>query len=785
MKVKLTVFFFLFLIATAFVQNDADFIQTLTKKMQEYKLQNPHVKVFLFFNQNIYAAGDTAYFSAHFLSEDMNPIGGRQVVRVDLIDQFGKLVFFENIAVKEGKGYNQVAIPTELKAGIYQWVAYSDWMKNFDAEFYFRQDFLLVERNDLVPVKNDQVDLRFYPEGGSLISSIPNRVVAKSNSESHSPVRIMDQTGGEVTQIKFSENGLGYFNIVPTATSTYYAEVHHLDKIVRVNLPMAVPEGFSMMMSTLQDPVKVDLKTPRESKYRKDNLWLVVTARSEVYFSAPVRFDDRELITVQFPSKELPPGICNATLFSEQGVILAERLFLNHPTSEVKTTIAKSAQTYNTRSNVDLKVSLKDTLGNPLSGEFAISVYDKRFVGNQLGVPQIDQYLYVSSEIPEIKGNRSYSSEELDLLLITQKNKKLEWKAILEGKPKLTNSFKRLIQYSGRVVNKESEQPLPESHLSAYLQKSMMGYEAITRADGSFDLVFLFDFWNDDEIFYTVETKDGKALNAKVMWRMDSSSGVSLTPMTESLTANRYAEFTSRKKLMDKSYSFYGNSEILKKASLSENPNSDFEDELTGVDYSVKVDEYVVFPTMEELIREVVPSLLHRRIKGNSIVRVVLPDGAIPNEDPLYIIDGIMTKNTDYFLQLKPADIITIKVVRTINKLNRFGTMGRNGIVLIQTKGIDHNELKSKNTLISIKGLNKPAPFRILAHSISSDLRKPDFRSTLYWNPSVTTNSRGEGSINFSASDDVGCFLIRVQGITSDGRPFSKLDSIQLVFNKN
>lgn len=266
---------------------------------------------------------------------------------------------------------------------------------------------------------------------------------------------------------------------------------------------------------------------------------------------------------------------------------------------------------------------------------------------------------------------------------------------------------------------------------------------------------------------------------------MDSSSGVSLTPMTESLTANRYAEFTSRKKLMDKSYSFYGNSEILKKASLSENPNSDFEDELTGVDYSVKVDEYVVFPTMEELIREVVPSLLHRRIKGNSIVRVVLPDGAIPNEDPLYIIDGIMTKNTDYFLQLKPADIITIKVVRTINKLNRFGTMGRNGIVLIQTKGIDHNELKSKNTLISIKGLNKPAPFRILAHSISSDLRKPDFRSTLYWNPSVTTNSRGEGSINFSASDDVGCFLIRVQGITSDGRPFSKLDSIQLVFNKN
>lgn len=419
-----------------------------------------------------------------------------------------------------------------------------------------------------------------------------------------------------------------------------------------------------------------------------------------------------------------------------------------------------------------------------MSGEFAISVFDKQFFNKQLGALQIDQYMYLNSEIPDNNGNRNYLPEELDLLLITQKNKRLDWKEILEGKLEPISSFKRLIQYSGSIVSKEGGQPLPEARLSAYLQKSMMGYEAISKADGSFDLVFLFDFWNEDEIFYTIEDKNGNAANAKVIWKMDSSSGVSLTPMIESTTANKYADFASRKKLMDKSYSFYGNSEVLN-TSLSENPNWDFEDELTGVDYSVKVDEYVVFPTMEELIREVVPSLLHRRVKGKSIVRVVLPDGAIPNEDPLFIIDGIMTKNTEYFLRLKPVDIITIKVVKTINKLNRFGTMGRSGIVLVQTKGIDQKALKIENTMISVKGLNKPIPFQIPTYSGSLDQRIPDFRSTLYWNPSVTTNSKGEGSINFSASDDVGVFFIQIQGITSDGRPFSKLDSIQLVFNRN
>jgi hypothetical protein len=432
---------------------------------------------------------------------------------------------------------------------------------------------------------------------------------------------------------------------------------------------------------------------------------------------------------------------------------------------------------------VELQVSLKDELGNPIQGEFAVSVFNQRLFANQSSSSTIDQYLYVKAE----GANSHYSSaEDLDLLLITQKNKRLDWEVIMNGKMEMNYPFKKLIQYSGRVVNKENGQPVPDSsRVVAYLQKSMMGYEAITRGDGGFDLAFLFDFWNDDEIFYTVETKKGKALNAKVEWEEKSSSYAPFTPRIEGEIANRYAEFVSRKKIVDRSYSFYNTLEASVKTSVAEDPNRDFEDELTGVDYAVKVDEYVVFPTMEELIREVVPSLQHRKARGSATVRVILPDGAIPNDNPLYIIDGIMTKNTEYFLQLKPSDVFSIKVVRTINKLNRFGTMGRNGIVLVYTKGLDHKRLKTENTLIPVKGLNKPVPFHVPAHKGLTDQRIPDFRSTLYWNPSVITNARGEGTISFSASDDVGNFLIQIQGITSDGRPFSRLDSIRVGFNKN
>lgn len=784
MKIKWAALFFLFAITTAFVQIDADFIQTLTKKLQQFKIQKPQVKVFMFFNQSMYAPGDTAYFSTHFLSEELEPIGGRQILRVDLIDQSGRQVFFENIALKDGKGSNQVAIPAELKAGIYQWVAYSDWMKNFSSEFYFRQDFLLVEKNNLgADKKSDQVEIKFYPEGGTLISSVLNNIVLASNSEITSPIRIVDQLGNEVTTIQLSDDGLAHFNFTPVAAHSYYAETEHLGKVLRVNLPPASSEGFSILMSSSQDPMKVEIRTPRDSKSRKENLWLVVTARSEVYLSAPVRFDERDVITVQFPSKELPIGICYATLFNEQGEVLAERLFMSNSIPEVKTTILKNQKVYNTRSNVELQVSLTDPLGNPIQGEFAISIFNKKLFSNQIASPQMDRYLYINSEVA---GKSNYSPDELDLFLITQRNKRLDWKAINAGKTEAPHSFKRVIHYSGRVVNKENGQPVPDSsRVVAYLQKSMMGYETTTRKDGSFELAFLFDFWNDDEIFYTVETRRGKELDAKVEWAVDSFSRSPLSPMRDTETANSYADFATRKQLLDRSYNFYSKADATVKTSLPDDPNRDFEDELTGVDYTVKVEEYVVFPSMEELIREVVPSLLHRKLKGKAIVRVVLPDGAIPTEGPLFIIDGIMTKNTDYFLQLKPADIISVKVVRTISKLNRFGTMGRNGIVLVHTKGIDHKKLKSENTILRVKGLNRSIPFHVPSHSASTDLRVPDFRSTLYWNPSVITNARGEGVINFSASDDAGNFLIRVQGITSDGRPFSQLDSLQVVFNKN
>ena len=53
-----------------------------------------------------------------------------------------------------------------------------------------------------------------------------------------------------------------------------------------------------------------------------------------------------------------------------------------------------------------------------------------------------------------------------------------------------------------------------------------------------------------------------------------------------------------------------------------------------------------------------------------------------------------------------------------------------------------------------------------------TDTSKTDFRSTIYWNPEVVTNSvTGAADISFYASDLPGTYRIVGEGITQTGEP--------------
>jgi hypothetical protein len=59
--------------------------------------------------------------------------------------------------------------------------------------------------------------------------------------------------------------------------------------------------------------------------------------------------------------------------------------------------------------------------------------------------------------------------------------------------------------------------------------------------------------------------------------------------------------------------------------------------------------------------------------------------------------------------------------------------------------------------------------------------RIPDFRNTLYWNPSAKTSAGKGKSIGFWTSDGIGKYEVNLQGVNQKGEPVSSIKTITVI----
>ncbi len=87
----------------------------------------------------------------------------------------------------------------------------------------------------------------------------------------------------------------------------------------------------------------------------------------------------------------------------------------------------------------------------------------------------------------------------------------------------------------------------------------------------------------------------------------------------------------------------------------------------------------------------------------------------------------------------------------------------RSGV--IDKKSIDSPKYK-------INGFSKNKEFYSPKYDVSNKNHKnKDYRSTLYWNPYITTNDNGNATIEFFNSDTAKQIQVIIEGLTIDGIP--------------
>ena len=183
------------------------------------------------------------------------------------------------------------------------------------------------------------------------------------------------------------------------------------------------------------------------------------------------------------------------------------------------------------------------------------------------------------------------------------------------------------------------------------------------------------------------------------------------------------------------------------------------------------LDDYIKLPSMQEVFYELLPGINLRQRKTEYEILIINPlTGVFYNEPPLVMIDGVIINDLNILADLNPELVEKIEVVKTPYLI---GDLILHGIVNVLTRSGDFSDITMPEFAVMLPyRVTDPQPVFTSPDYSDENLRLgriPDLRNTLYWNPSVKTNSKGEAEIEFWTSDIPGVYTISIQGVSSSG----------------
>lgn len=770
------VFLTLFLISALMAFSiQSDFVNIFQEKLLSYYEHRQPQKLHMFFNQPVYASGDTAWCKISvFAASGFEAQPGRQIADVALVDETGSLVQRKKVLITEGRATNQLVIPSDATPGAYSVVAS---MRSVQGQSTIFQCRLWIS-GPVRRIERGEDRIAFFAEGGNFIAGITNKVVVTGPAGASGIV--VDRGQQRISSFTLDRDGLAFFIINPAGGQEYSARIIGHGE---VSLPLPTDDGIGLLTTVPSNgqAIRLTVQVPQASQYRRQRLHLVMTGQESVLYAAELSFEESNFMTFSFPQDELPEGVARISIFDSEGAPLAERLLMIHRSSAEGLTIEMEQETVSTRGELPIVIRLSDD-GKAISGALSITVYSSDFVSSHYSMARniVDEALMYGDIAHAGRVGPRVNDPSVDNFLITQKWSHFSWPDVFNQRV-VSQGAERLLRLNGKLSRTDGR-PFPDSTLlTFFLQRSVMTYEALVDETGRFDIPVLIDFYGDEEVFYQAESRGQIIEDVQIDISKESHIQFDRPAVTATREVDTYYSFAGKRTEIQKSYTYHMRKDVYE---TQRSLNALIEEEVFGADVKIELDDYLLFPTMSETLREIVPLLQHRKRKGNDVIRLYFEDAdRFSQGDPLLIVDGVITRNITYFLSLKPVDVASIAVIHSFDKLRAFGSLGKNGIVLIETRIPDNAERvpRSEHTFMAT-GLERDL-LKLPEKGMSTrGENTPDLRTNLYWNPNVTIDSSGQTRLNIQTSDVTGTFKIRIEGFTASRTPVYAEKEFRVVF---
>lgn len=809
---KLLVLMPLTLVLCSFFINNPVF-EKIVKRL-DYLIYNfPHEKVYVMTDKPHYILGDTIWFSVKATDASLHEKNNvSNLVYVQLVDDNSSIKTKLKVPViaKNGKGY--IPLDYELEEGNYTIQAFTSYMLNYDTKYIFSKEIKIWKANSMatgqeiqnstVP-KNDNFNIRFFPEGGQLVEGIETVVAFEALNNAGQPAEvtlsIKDGEGNPIVQSKTLHDGMGIFTLKPTSGKKYIVEANNQ----KYELPEILPSGYGIrVMNRNNDNFNVVLNTNIQGGL--DGAFLICHTRGEVFYTK----DDLKgnTINVKIEKSDISSGVSQVTLFNKDGVPVAERtIFVNNIKDSPIVKVEMPYAFQNPRSKAEVTCQISDPVGVPIQGEYAVSVIDANEVHYSPNDLDIKSYFLLNSDLTRslrhpgfyFKENSAKNIMLLDIAMMVHGYTRIKSDALLdEADPAITYGPEQGVTISGTVL--KDGKPLRNAKVDiSILEGAGYADQASTNAKGRF-------------AFYNVPAYKGQTVflrsyeEAKKGKKIESSDKVELE-IDQDKDLQVLAGYTNRIN-WQKDFNPY---EFLM-TSLEKNRNDSLYTSMsvqldqvtikvsrTKRDAIIAKERGIIYPrydsrvfmdslkffnptwTVYDFVVNTTPGAEYvGRNSGDPSIRFRGGLNSLGTVRPaVFYLDGVPISST----VVSTIDINTvdfIDVLRGLPATTMYGNDGMGGIIHIYTRlksAQPQKRDKKKNVAKYIaEGFHEAREFYSPDYGAKSPIAgKPDVRNTLYWSPLIKSDANGKSDFSFYTSDKKSKYIINIQGMTLDGRPFT------------
>jgi hypothetical protein len=192
-------------------------------------------------------------------------------------------------------------------------------------------------------------------------------------------------------------------------------------------------------------------------------------------------------------------------------------------------------------------------------------------------------------------------------------------------------------------------------------------------------------------------------------------------------------------------------------------------------DIELVMSDYIKLPVMQEVFFELIPGVFLKKKKSDYEISISDPvENKIYDRPPVLFVDGVVINDPAVIANLDPELVEKIDVIKSRYFVGDYLFFG---LVNVITKAGDFSNFSLPDYAVRLL-YRVTDPIKAFSSPDYSDpqikkSRVPDFRNTLYWNPSMQTDKNGKARIEFWSSDFVTDYEINIQGMTENGQPIS------------